>query len=245
MKLCSLLGLSRGDMISIVGAGGKTTLMFTLAEELRKNYKCLVTTTTKIFMPDRKYYDFSAIGIDNFQKIKECCENGIYIFGSSINEEKKLVGISTEILDKEFPHFDFVLIEADGSKRKPVKGWNDNEPVISSRSNKTIGVVSIEAIGKEINDSNVHRVKEFMKITGTEENGVIQIEDIVRLIFHPMGLFKNSSGERILFVNKVENKEHGFLVEELMHYINNRNKTEKLIDKIIIGSLKNKEYSIV
>lgn len=242
MKLISLLGLNRGDLISIVGAGGKTTLMFRIANELRMDYKCLVTTTTKIFVPDREFFDFMAVGNNEFEQLRPVRKNGIYVYGSGINAEKKLMGINLEVLGREISQFDFTLVEADGSKRKPVKGWNEEEPVISGKTSKTIGVFSMEAIGKVINESNVHRIKEFLNITDSKENGIISLEDIVRMIFHPKGLFKDSAGERILFINKVENHDQKFLAEKLLYYIKMRNSTEKLIDRIIIGSLKNNEY---
>jgi probable selenium-dependent hydroxylase accessory protein YqeC len=219
--------------------------MFRIAQELRRNYKCLVTTTTKIFVPEKEDYDFIALGSNDFEQLKLMSEKGIYVYGSGINEEKKLLGISLEMLDSEFPYFDFTIVEADGSKRKPVKGWNEGEPVISSRTSRTIGVLSIEALGKVINENNVHRVKEFLNITGLEENGIISIEAIAGMVFHPKGLFKGSAGERILFINKVENHEQKVLSEELLHYIKIRNKIEKLIDGIIIDfDHDNGQYSL-
>lgn len=242
MKLASLLKLNKGDMVSIVGAGGKTTLMFKIAQELRRNYKCLVTTTTKIFVPEKEDYDFIALGNNDFEQLKLMDKRGIYVYGGGINAEGKLLGISLDTLAAECSCFDFTLVEADGSKRKSVKGWNEGEPVISNKTSKTIGVLSIDALGKEINENNVHRVKEFLYITGSKENRIISIEDIVNMIFHSNGLFKGSAGERILFINKVENNEQRVLSEELLHYIEIRNNTEKLIDRIIAGSLKNNEY---
>ena len=49
MRLSDYIGLEEKDVISFVGAGGKTTMMFKLAEELGRNSKVLVTTTTKIY----------------------------------------------------------------------------------------------------------------------------------------------------------------------------------------------------
>ncbi|MCD4678214.1 MAG: hypothetical protein K8S18_19810, partial [Desulfobacula sp.] len=46
------LQLNRRGVISLIGAGGKTSLMFCLAKELENSGKTvLTTTTTKIFMP--------------------------------------------------------------------------------------------------------------------------------------------------------------------------------------------------
>ena len=49
-------------VVSIVGAGGKTTLMFSLARLLGSKNKVLVTTTTTIYVPNPCQYDFIAIG---------------------------------------------------------------------------------------------------------------------------------------------------------------------------------------
>ncbi|MGE5258702.1 MAG: hypothetical protein ACM3KE_18665, partial [Hyphomicrobiales bacterium] len=44
--------LENGGVVSLVGAGGKTSLMFRLARELsRSGEKVLTTTTTRIFAP--------------------------------------------------------------------------------------------------------------------------------------------------------------------------------------------------
>lgn len=242
MRLSKLLNLNKGDLASIVGAGGKTSLMFTLAEELRRDYKILVTTTTKIFVPEKEQYDFMAIGEENFQGIGYSNNKGIYVYGDSISQEGKIIGISTRILNTQLPCFDLVLAEADGSKGKPIKGWNKSEPVISHETTKTIGVLSIESIGKVINEKNVHRVDEFLNITNAVENGIISMENILSVIFNPNGLFRYSVGEKILFINKVETNEQKILVNELMHYIERRNNTDSLLNKIIYGSIKNSSY---
>ena len=51
-SLGQALMLGDGGVISLVGAGGKTSLMFKLAHELSKTGEpVLTTTTTKIFEP--------------------------------------------------------------------------------------------------------------------------------------------------------------------------------------------------
>ncbi len=52
MKLKEALGIKPGEVISLVGGGGKTTLMFALARELASSGKTVITTaTTKILEP--------------------------------------------------------------------------------------------------------------------------------------------------------------------------------------------------
>lgn len=242
MKLNEILDIKENAIISIVGAGGKTTFMYSLAQEFRNDNKCLVTTTTKIYVPKKGQFDYMAIGAQEFNKFKYNSNNGIYVYGSTINDENKLIGINPQELLYNISHFQYVLIEADGSKRKQIKGWNNYEPVICTATTNTIGILSIEAIGKEINEDNVHRVKEFKKITNTRSNEIISENDIISLIFHPEGLFKGSKGEKILFVNKVESNRQWIIAEKLIECIINKNKGFLLLDKIIIGSLLEKKY---
>ncbi|MDF2949885.1 MAG: yqeC, partial [Sedimentibacter sp.] len=44
-----IFNINTGDVVSIVGSGGKTSLLFKLAEELKNKYKVLVSTSAKIF----------------------------------------------------------------------------------------------------------------------------------------------------------------------------------------------------
>ena len=56
-SLINTFQINKKDIITIVGAGGKTSLMLSASSYLRKDYKVLVTTTTHIYMPEKKYYD--------------------------------------------------------------------------------------------------------------------------------------------------------------------------------------------
>jgi hypothetical protein len=66
---------------------------------------------------------------------------------------------------------------------------------------------------------------------------------ISSLIAHPLGLFKDSLGERILFINKVETQHDIFLSYELIKHI--LTISNSFIDKIVIGSLKEKNYNLI
>ncbi len=242
MRLTEIIDLNKGQIVSIVGAGGKTTLMFTMAKELRKGNKVLVTTTTKIYVPPINDFQFMFFEGDNINLFNNSVDKGIYVYGNFINSEDKIIGTCDNELQKLLPHYDYIFIEADGSKRKPIKGWNHNEPVISKYTDITIGVITIEVLGMMINESNIHRIEEFMALTGTKEDQKITEKHIISLIFNPKGLFKNSLGKRILFINKLDVEKDFNLTSNLLKCIALKNCEYKLIDSIIFGSLENKTY---
>ncbi len=245
MSLKALLKLEAGSIVSVVGAGGKTSFIFSLAQELKTKYKVLVTTTTKIYVPQREQYDFIAVENDRILIEKHCQskEKGIYVFGHLIKEDNKLSALSDTSLMDIAKYFDYILIEADGSKRKPIKGWNDAEPVISSNTTATVGILDIQVLGKAINEALVHRMDKFLDLTGADENQLMEFRHLEALLFSTNGLFKNALGKRILFINKVERKEDFISVEKLSQRI--YEKSEGKINRIITGSLKNNEFNLV
>ena len=187
-------------VVSIVGAGGKTTLMFSLARLLGSKSKVLVTTTTKIYVPNPGQYDFMAIGSSNFDKYNRMPANGIYIYGNAVSDENKILGLSTEDVDSLALLFDYVLVESDGARGKLIKGWGGNEPVICSSTTHTVGVLNLNALGLTADEENVHRLDEFLKITGAQRHEKMNIEHLASLVFHKDGLFKYSRGEKILYL---------------------------------------------
>ena len=240
MNLSDYIKLDKKDIMSIVGAGGKTTMMFKLAEELRQCSKVLVTTTTKIYMPPKDMYDFICTDGERFHKYTDMKENGVYILGNGVNQENKILGLNEKQLSELAPHFDYILIEADGSKEKQLKGWSEFEPVIYSKTTKTIGIIDIRSIGIVISEDKVHRSKIFCKITGTDQGDTVKLEHLTKLIMHPQGLFKGAQGEKILYINKVEDPEQLVLAKLLACEINLRN--DKIVNRVIIGSLKTNTY---
>lgn len=244
MKLYEILNIKKYDINSIVGAGGKTTLMFKLANELKDKGKVLVTTTTKIYKPNENEVDYLSIGKEEYEFIKNNKDYGIYAYGEDINKEHKLIGIEPNLVDDLKNTFDYILIESDGSKRKDLKAWNENEPIICSVNNKYIGVLSLNTIDIEINNNNIHRVEEFLTLTNSNIGEKVSLDILIEIIFNKKGLFKSSVGENILFLNKVENIKEEIL-NLFLDKIINKNKEVKLLNKIVYGSLKYNSFNYI
>lgn len=124
MKLWEIaeeMGITAHSVVSFVGAGGKTSCILKLAEYWAKQgEKVLVTTSTHMEHPDvlgkDGMVDKKAEGI-----LEEIQEKGWTIAGEQSKHPKKITGISPEQLEDLSNKVDKVLIEADGSKRYPLK----------------------------------------------------------------------------------------------------------------------------
>jgi probable selenium-dependent hydroxylase accessory protein YqeC len=202
------LNIKKNDVISIVGAGGKTTLMFTLAKESKqKNLKVLLLTTTKIGIPRKQDYDFIDFTGNLFIN-KNKFTPGIYINAPLVKNKNKVDSTDISKLKNQTSKFDLILIEADGAAKKSLKAWEDYEPVIPEFTTKTIGIIDISSVDKEISEINIHRIEKFLKLTNSKIGDKITINHLKIIIESEKALFKNSKGEKILFINKVETEKN-------------------------------------
>lgn len=201
------LGIQQGDVVSLIGAGGKTSLMFRLAEEGRAlGLKVLVTTSTRILVPEPAQYDLLDVSGALFSD-QEMTEPGIYVGGLPDTTPGKLIGVREDLLSWQRKQFDLLLIEADGAARKPLKGWRSNEPVIPGITTMTIGILDIQTIGRIISDATVHRLDIFSELTGALPGEAVSIGHLLRLIIADEGLFGHAIGRELLFINKVESAQ--------------------------------------
>lgn len=241
MKIKDIIGFEEKEVISIVGAGGKTSLMNLLAKEISSNENVLITTTTKIYKPtnnevDYLYLDYKDL-ISNLNKKKN-----IFAYGSSINIDNKLIGIKKDEIKALKDHFNKIIIEADGSKCKDLKAWNENEPVISNDTTITLGLLSLSTIGMEIKDENIHRLEIFKRLIKDRNPTNVDLNILIKVIFNENGLFRNSKGRRILFLNKLD--KYNDNIEIFLKLIKENNK-DKLIEKVIYGSLKENKFDYI
>lgn len=226
------------ELITIIGAGGKTTTLFYLAEECRKLKKrVLVTTSTAIMYPHNEQFDEAIIGEDIILKeIRNIRAPGVYVAGSRVTEEGKLIGINRETIDDIFKMgiFDFILVEGDGSKRLPIKAPAAHEPVIPSLSTKVIGVIGMDALGKEISRDIVHRLEEFCMVTNSSPRDIIDVDKLLLLIKSEKGLFKNTPPEakKYLLLNKADLEHDNTAIEMIKSKIKLWNLD---IEKVFVG----------
>ena len=190
------MDLNISELISLVGAGGKTSTMFRLAQELSAfGKKVLVTTTTNIAFSETSKADYLVIDSSKDILFLSKVEPGtIVCLGSGmLNEKGKLKGIDRELIDEIYQKhlFDYIVVEADGSKRRPIKAPAHYEPVIPRETTRVVGLIGLDALGKSITEDYVHRPNLFCSITGKKMGDIIDRKCLIHLILSQDGLFKD------------------------------------------------------
>jgi len=172
LSLYHSLGLRDPAVVSFIGAGGKTTLLLRLASEmLGLQQKVLLTTTTKIFRPSKMPLFISTDIKSAVSALKKHYrDHNFAVLGNRILPNGKIEGIeadAVEILRNELPLS--ILIEADGAKGKPIKGYAEYEPVLPFHSDQFVAVIGADALNAPLSSATVHRLKHFIKATGAED----------------------------------------------------------------------------
>lgn len=207
------LELDRHRIVSLVGAGGKTSLMFAMARELATLGNHVVTsTTTKIFKPSSKETPFLFIreeAEDILKAIPDLIQRyGHFTLAESRLPGKKLRGVSPELIDGlgALDGVDHVLVEADGAARLPLKAPDENEPVIPSETSLVVVVVGIDSLGVALSADHVFRPHIVSELTGLPLGGMVTAEAIAELIVHPRGMAKGAPPHSTIipFLNKVD-----------------------------------------
>ena len=100
--------------------------------------------------------------------------------------------------------FRLLLLEADGSRMLPLKGWGPQEPVVPDFTTATIGVIPVHLLGRSLDSRHVHRWPVFKELSGLREGQALRADHLAAVISGSCGLFAHARGRKILFFSQIE-----------------------------------------
>ena len=277
IPLSEALGIKKG-VNTIIGSGGKSSLLKSLSLELSQKGSVLLTTSTHILpfshcenicfsdenvsISDENISILNGNALTSNENVSSLNKNiltlneKILLPGEDIHSENEALKNSKVLLQRKvlslwnkskspilclgtlkkngklspFPlpfsaieqMADFVLVEADGSKRLPGKAHGQNEPQIPKESQRTILVFGASALHKPISEV-IHRVEIFQNFfTPTLPPDTLLTKELLLQAFR-----KENLGD-CLFVNQLDcltKKE----AEELLLFL------QKSLGKMVCG----------
>ena len=193
-NLASELKIEPG-ITAIIGSGGKSTLLRALGLELmRAGGRVLLCTTTHMFPVAGVPWDGSSRRLDaapwkpGALHVPGCtCEacaglaRGSICQAGVLDPETGKLSSPAEQLDELAQRFDYVLAEADGSKRLPLKAHAAWEPVIPTGTANVVWVVGASGLGKPV-DEVVHRPELFCECCGCEPADIATPERVAQVL---------------------------------------------------------------
>ncbi|MFQ2064586.1 selenium cofactor biosynthesis protein YqeC [Aeromonas sp. R5-4] len=214
---------SHTTLISLCGAGGKTSTLFWLAEYFYKQGKrVLITTTTRMFLPAPSHYRELIIETDPVRQLTRCQalpdEPTLVALFSHIDQASgKVAGPTPQQIDliKGQQRFDLILVEADGAHHKLLKVPALHEPCIPHQSDWVIALLGGAMVGANAEPAQIHRWAELQALCGIEAGDPLDWALFHQLLSHPEGLFKGTPARarRIWFINGDYQNEASWLAE--------------------------------
>ncbi|MGL5155215.1 MAG: selenium cofactor biosynthesis protein YqeC, partial [Aeromonas veronii] len=167
---------SHTTLISLCGAGGKTSTLLWLAEYFYKQGKrVLITTTTRMFLPAPSHYRELIIETDPVRQLTRCqaLPDGpalVALFSHLDERTGKLAGPTPQQIDliKGQQRFDLILVEADGAHHKLLKVPALHEPCIPQHSDWVIALTGGAMVGAKADPQQIHRWAELQALCGIE-----------------------------------------------------------------------------
>jgi molybdenum cofactor cytidylyltransferase len=237
--LLAAFGLSDSpELIAIVGGGGKSSLLFALGRALPG--RVVLTTTTRIFAAQVQLAD-AVCELENLAALGELLERYGRVLVIGNVEGEKAFGVPPELPAQLLarPDIDYVVVEADGSRMRPIKAPAAHEPAIPPETSLVIPLVGIDALDGPI-EAVGHRPELVLSVIGRGEAAGrkidggeqiahpaaspvqrLSVEEVARLITHPQGGMKGvPEGARVIpLINKVETEDQLRAARQIAHHI--------------------------
>ena len=129
--------------------------------------------------------------------------------GNSVDSDR-VIGIPLDRLDRligfartrSIP----ILIEADGSRLRPLKAPADHEPSIPPSIDQVVVMVGLSGLGKPLNADWVHRPELFAKLSGANLGEPVNAAHICRVFLHSEGGLKGipAQARRVALFNQAD-----------------------------------------
>jgi len=195
---------ARDATVCVVGAGGKKSTLFALADRLDR---AVVTASVRIPIFDDRVAGV-CVTSDPVAAIEETGDDD-WPLGLVPERERsdRYLGYDTatvsEIADAA-PGA--TLVKSDGARLREFKAPGDHEPQIPAAADVVVPIASAHVVGEPLTEGLVHRPEEVAAIAGREIGSEIRPADVATVLASPAGGLKGvpSDATPIPVVNKVD-----------------------------------------
>lgn len=211
-NLKTALGLRATSRVAFVGAGGKTTAIFRIAREFTSPVIVTATSHLELFQTKWADHHFLIDGSSDTPNDPNHEITGVTLF-TGPKSERSVSGLEDDPLrnicslaDKKcIP----LLIEADGSRRHPLKAPAVHEPPIPNFVDTVVVVAGLSALGKPCSSEWIHRPEIYTQLSGLQQGEPISLESITTVLKHPLGGLKNipPGTRKIVLLNQADTPE--------------------------------------
>ena len=210
MNLRDAFSIRNREVISLAGAGGKTSLLFALGNELSAGEKgVLLTTTTKIWEPVPSP-SFALFLSEQISEIKEWVLKNLgkypyLIIARKKLDDGKLQGILPEWSEEllSLAGVSSIIVEADGAAGRSLKAPREGEPVLPEDTTLIVPIVGIDVLGRPLEEQYVFRSQIAARMLNVPM-GTSVTEEMIASLLAAIVKDRPEKARVIPFINKVD-----------------------------------------
>lgn len=242
MKLSRALRIEPGNVIALVGSGGKTTTMMKLAKETSPVAPVLLTTTTHLAQREAERVTNRLVAAqgdwvgETGNRLRQGAP--LLLTGPLDQEQGKMGGLSRKqwanLMARIGGHHPITIVEADGARGRPLKAPLGHEPEIPAGTSLVVLLIGMDGLGQLVGDSSVHRPARFAELAAAGPGATITPELIGRALLHCEGYAaKVPPGARlVVFLNQAEDPSRREAAQDLAQRI----LQSPAVAEVLIGS---------
>lgn len=259
ISLIGALGISAGDLVSIAGAGGKTSLMYGLGREFSAAGRpALLTTTTRIMHPERREVPTVVLGPEADNTVHEIASSlsvSRLVLAGLRRSDAKIIGYSPDFVEKLHSECRqwAVVSECDGARGKSLKVPRETEPPMAPSTTVYVVVVGADCLGKPLRSDEIFEPERIAQVAGVDLDSRVDGELVARAILSEGSyLGKKPPDARLcVFLNKVDPEvlEAGALSGPSEHNsalgLAVMLKKHPAVERVVLGSLRGRRNSLL
>lgn len=201
------LGLT-GGIVCAAGAGGKKSALYALARQHPGRVALTATVPMAPFPPDLGARvvigEMPALETDVARAARH---SRITAYAGPSARPGRYGGIAPATVTALHARcgFDLSLVKADGARMREVKAPREGEPNLPPETAAVLFVVSVQAVGRPLDERCAHRVQRLMAVTGAAEGAALSATHLARLLASPDGALKGAENATVIpVINKVD-----------------------------------------
>lgn len=210
ISLARALRLTDVPVVAFAGAGGKTSALFELARDLGS---AVVTTTTHLGRWQAAWasrHDIWRTSVSMLEMHPVLAQGVTLVSGPIDDASDRVLGLDFARLQQlrelarqaGYP----LLVEADGSRQRPLKAPAAHEPAIPPFADVVVVSAGLSGLGRPLSAEHVHRPEIFAALSSLSVGAPVTATALAAVLTHPSGGLKNipPQARRLVLLNQAD-----------------------------------------
>jgi probable selenium-dependent hydroxylase accessory protein YqeC len=212
-RLLELLA-ARSGIVCAVGAGGKKSTLYRLAEAHRLTGTARIGLTCTVTMgpPPRRLPDHQMITEPEALAAAVpglAARHRLLAYAQPSPKPGRLGGLPVELIARLHAEggFAVTLVKADGARRRWIKAPHEDEPVLPEGTTTLLPVLSARALGRPLDEAIGHRIERVAAVTGAAIGEPLTPLHLARLLTSERGALQRAGATTVVpVINMVDDE---------------------------------------